>query len=171
MMKISIIAANIVLAIFLYFLTLWYEQQDIQIQQINKKYRSDIRKLKEVKRIDDWLKKNVKQNLKKIPNSSEIADIQLIHFFDTHAKEYSFQVEKFIYKDEKAHFLNIKYAISRDNYKSLLKFMKQEYKGGYLFIKSFNIEKAMVKGELIVVQPYPSKNKKTIERSLENVPQ
>jgi len=170
-MKISIIAANKALAIFLYFLTLWYEQQDIQIQQINKKYRSDIRKLKEVKKVDDWLNKNVKQNLKKIPNSSEIADIQLINFFDTHAKEYSFQVEKFIYKDEKAHFLNIKYVISRDNYKSLLKFMQQEYKGGYLFIKSFNIEEAIVKGELVVVQPYPSKNKKTKERSLEDVPQ
>lgn len=171
MIKISFIAINVVLAIFLYFLNIWYGQEDIKIQNINKKYVRDTRKLQEIKKIDKWLHENVKQNLRTIPKSSEIADMKLIRFFDTHAKEYSFQVEKFIYKDETAHFLNIKYSISRDNYKRLLKFMNQEYKGGYLFIKSFNLEKAIVKGELIVVQPYPSKKNKTIERSLEDVPQ
>jgi len=170
-MKISFIVVNTVLAIFLYFLSIWYEQQDIQIQQINKKYISDTRKLKEVKKIDDWLNENVKSTLMQIPKSAQTADIDLIHFFDTYAKEYSFQVEKFVYKDETAHFLDIKYSISRDNYNKLLKFMKQKYQGGYLFIKSFTIEKTLLNGELTVVQPYPVKNKKTIERDLEDVPQ
>ena len=170
-MKISFIVINVILAIFLYFLNIWYEQQDIKIQKINKKYISDTRKLKEIKKIDNWLNENVKYNLIKIPKNSENADIKLIHFFDVHAKEYSFQVEKFIYKDEMAHFLNIKYSISRENYNNLLKFMRQEYKGGYLFIKSLKMEKAILKGELIVVQPYPSKIKKIKDRSLEDVPQ
>ena len=171
MIKISFIVINVVLAIFLYFLNIWYEQQDIKIQKINEKYISDTRELQEIKKIDNWLNENVKQNLITIPKNTEEADIKLIHFFDTHAKEYSFQVEKFIYKDEMAHFLNIKYSISRGNYNNLLKFLKQEYKSGYLFIKSFNIEKTKLNGELIVVQPYPSKNKKTNKRSLEDVPQ
>ena len=171
MIKISFIVINVILAIFLYFLNIWYEQQDIKIQKINKKYISDTRKLKEIKKIDNWLNENVKHNLIKIPKNSENADINLIHFFDVHAKEYNFQVEKFIYKDEMAHFLNIKYSISRENYNNLLKFMRQEYKGGYLFIKSFKVEKAILNGELIVVQPYPSKIKKIKDRSLEDVPQ
>ncbi len=169
MMKITLIAINIALAIFLYFLNTWYEQEDIQIQKINKKYVTNTRKLKEIEKIDKWLSAKVKQNLTIIPKDSQNADLKLIAFFDTYAKKYTFQVEKFIYNDERAHFLNIKYSLPRENYKYLVQFMQQKYKGGYKILQNFAVDKATLQGELILVQPYLTAKKKK-EAIVDDVP-
>jgi len=170
MIKIMFITINITLAIFLYFLNIWYNQEDIQIQKINKKYVRNIRKIKEIEKIDTWLRKEVQQNLIKIPKDSQKADLELIAFFDRYAKKYTFQVVKFIYKDKYAHFLNIKYSLPRENYKYLVQFMQQKYKGGYKILQNLAVDKATLQGELILVQPYLTVEKKQ-EPIADDVPQ
>jgi len=156
MVKIAFIIMSIVLAIFLYFLNVWFEEEDFQIEKLNKKYIEDTRKLKNISKIDSWLHEKVKNNLKELPKDSKTADFKLIKFFDTYAKKYNLKVEKFIYKDDLAHFLKIKYVISRENYNALNKFLKQEYKGGYIMLKNFKIDKSTLSGNLILIQPFLS---------------
>jgi len=156
MVKIAFIIINIVLAIFLYFSTIWFEEEDFQIEKLNEKYIKNTRKLKNISKIDSWLHENVKKNLKELPKDSKVADLKLIKFFDTYAKKYNLKVQKFIYKDDLAHFLMIKYVISRKSYKVLNKFLKQEYKGGYVLLKNFKIDKSTLSGDLILIQPFLS---------------
>jgi len=160
MKKVILIGLNVMLVVFLYFLTIWYQEEDIKIRQINKTYTEDIQKLKKLAKINKWINANVKQNFTRFPNSSQDADLQLIAFFDTYAKKYSFQVEKFIYKDKYAHFLDVKYSLPRDNYKNLVQFMQQKYKGGYKMLQNFNLDKDTLNGELILIKPYLSDEKK-----------
>lgn len=171
MIKIIFSTVSIILVIFFYFLNIWYEQQNLKIEKLNREYKSEIKKIKEIQQINSWLRQSVKQDLKKIPRSAEDADANLIHFFDMYAKTYSFKVDKFIYEDEKAHYINLQYQIPRDNYKKLLQFMNQEYHNGYFFIKSFTIDQTVLQGELIVIQPYFVKKDKTQEGKVADVPQ
>ncbi len=160
MKKIILISANIILVIFLYFLNIWYEDEDVKIRQINKSYTENIRKLDKLAKINRWISENVKQNFIPFPDSAQNADLKLISFFDTYATKYSFQVQKFIYKDKYAHFLNIKYTLPRSNYTKLVQFMKQKYKSGYKMLQSFNVDKDTLQGELIIIQPYLLEEKK-----------
>ena len=171
MIKTVFSTVSIILVIFFYFLNIWYEQQNLKIEKLNSEYKSEIKKIKEIQQINSWLCQSVKQDLKKIPRSAEDADANLIHFFDMYAKIYSFKVDKFIYEDDKAHSINLQYQIPRDNYKKLLQFMNQEYHNGYFFIKSFTFDKAVLQGELIVIQPYFVKKDKTEEGKVADVPQ
>ena len=171
MVKIAFIIMSVVLAIFLYFLNVWFEEEDFQIEKINKKYIEDTRKLKNISKIDSWLHEKVKNNLKELPKDSKTADFKLIKFFDTYAKKYNLKVEKFIYKDDLAHFLKIKYVISRENYNALNKFLKQEYKGGYIMLKNFKIDKSTLSGDLILIQPCLSQMIKKREVEEDVVPQ
>lgn len=171
MIKTVFSTVSIILVIFFYFLNIWYEQQNLKIEKLNSEYKSEIKKIKEIQQINSWLRQSVKQDLKKIPRSAEDADANLIHFFDMYAKIYSFKVDKFIYEDDKAHSINLQYQIPRDNYKKLLQFMNQEYHNGYFFIKSFTFDKAVLQGELIVIQPYFVKKDKTEEGKVADVPQ
>jgi len=171
MIKIIFSTTNVILAIFLYFLNIWYEQQNLKIEKLNREYNSEIKKIKEIKQINSWLRQNVKQDLKKIPKSAEDADANLIHFFDMYAKTYSFKVDKFIYEDNKAHYINLQYQIPRDNYKILSQFINQEYPNGYFFLKSFTIDNAVLQGELVVMQPYFVKKDKIEEEKATDAPQ
>lgn len=159
-MKITLIAINIILAIFLYFLNIWYKQADIQIQKISKKYVINTRKLKKIEKIDKWFSTKIKQNLIIAPKDSQKADLNLINFFDNYSKDYTFEIEKFIYNDEYAHFLDVKYTLPRENYEYLIQFMQQKYKNGYIMLKNFMLDKDMLKGELILIQPYLTPKKK-----------
>jgi hypothetical protein len=163
MVKIGFIIMSIVAALFLYFLNIWFEEENLQIERLNKKYIKNTRKLKNISQINSWLNTKVKKNLKELPKDSKSADLKLIDFFDSHAKEYTLKVKKFIYKDDFAHLLTISYTLSRENYKTLNKFIKQEYKSGYILLQNFKIAKSTVSGDLILVQPYPSKKVKKSE--------
>ncbi len=171
MIKIILIIANVILMLFLYFLNQWYENEDSKIIAINKKYITNTRKLKEIEQIDKWLAEKVKPNLVQIPSNSEVADLHLIHFFDKYANNYNFSVEKFIYNDEYARFLNIKFSFSRKNYTKLVNFMKLQYKGGYKIIDHFKLDKNILEGELIVIQPFLLPKKKKEETINDVVPQ
>ena len=171
MIKIILIIVNIIFILFLYFLNQWFENEDSKIVTINKKYITNTRKLKEIGKIDKWLGEKVKYNLVQIPLNSEVADLRLIHFFDKYAKNYNFLVEKFIYNDEYARFLNIKYSFSRKNYTKLVNFMKMQYKGGYKIIDYLQLDKNTLKGELIIIQPFLLPKKKKEEHIDDIVPQ
>ena len=171
MIKIILIIVNIILILFLYFLNEWYKKEDSKIITINKKYVANTRKLKEIGKIDKWLVQRVKHNLVQIPLDSEVADLRLIHFFDKYAKTYSFSVEKFIYNDEHARFLNIQYSFSRKNYTKLVNFMKLQYKSGYKIINHFQLDKSTLEGELIVIQPFILPKKRKEEHIDDVVPQ
>jgi len=171
MKQIAFTTVNIILAVFLYFLTLWYKQESVAMNETNKNYIRNTKKLQDIKKIDQWLQSKVKKHFVKIPENLQKADLKLIAFFDAYAKEYNFEVEKFIYKDEYAHFLDIKYSLSRGDYKNLMQFMQQQYQNGYILFKKFLIDKDTVKGELQVVQPYPTKEPKKKEMIIDDVPQ
>ncbi|HIP54520.1 MAG TPA: hypothetical protein EYH11_03525 [Sulfurimonas autotrophica] len=157
MIKIIFTTVSVILAISFYFLKIWYEEQNLEIEKLNREYTSGIKKIKEIHKINSWLRQNVQKNLKKIPKSAEDADERLIQFFDMYAKTYNLVVDRFIYEDEKAHYINLQYKISKKNYKKLLQFMNQEYQGGYFFIKSFAVDKKVLQGKLIIIQPYFAK--------------
>ncbi len=171
MIKIIFITINIILIFFLYFLNQWYENEDNKLITINKKYIKKTKKLQEIGKIDKWLEKKVKDKLLQIPANSEVADLRLIHFFDKYAKNYSFSVEKFIYNDEYARFLSIKYSFSRKNYTKLVNFMKLQYKNGYTIVDNLELDKSTLQGGLIIVQPFISSIKKKEEHLDDVVPQ
>ena len=171
MIKISLIIINVTLIVFLYFLNIWFEEENFQIQKLNQKYIADMHKLKDISEINSWLDTKVKKNLNELPKDDSSADLKLIEFFDSHAKTYSFKVKKFIYKDNLAHFLTIQYTISRENYNLLKKFVKQQYKDGYILLKKFKITKSTLSGELTLVQPYPFYKIEKNKEAVDNVPQ
>ncbi len=158
MVKIFITFINISLVILLLSLVSWFEKKDIEIQDVNRKHMSDIRKLKNIPAINKSINKYVRPALKVWPKSDEKADLKLIRFFDKHALEYDFIVNKYLYHDSIAHYLEIEYSIPRSNKKALYDFLQTKFHGGFIQFLNFNVKDKKLEGTLQVIQPFTGDN-------------
>ena len=158
MLKFFIVFINIALVILLLSLTTWFEKRDIEIQNINSKHLRDIAKLRNIPKINNAIEKYVKPELKVWPKSDERADLKLIQFFDRYAIPYHFVVNKYLYKDTIAHYLEIDYSIDRNKKKELLHFLQTQFKGGFIQFRSFDLDKEKLKGTIQLIQPFTGEN-------------
>ncbi len=154
MIKIIIICINFFISILLVSLISWFETKKDEINFINSKHLRDIEKLKKIPYINQVIEKNLRPTLKVLPKTSEEADLKLIKFFDKHSDKYNFSVDKYIYHDHVAHYLEIKYSIDRDEHKALYNFMHLKFLGGFIKFHKFDVKKSTFTGQILLIQPY-----------------
>ncbi len=154
MIKLTAIALSITLSILLLSSSYWFENEQLKIEKINKKHLEDIRKLKKIAQINNWLDKVVKPMLKVTPDSVDLADENLVKYFDKHEKELKFEVAKYIYSDDVAKNLLLKYEVDRKKLNKLKKLMRLKYREGFLQFQELNMDKKVIKGTILLVQPF-----------------
>jgi len=153
-LRIAIATVGFVVAILMFALATWFEQEEIKVQSINRQHLQEIKKLRKISKINGWLDKVVKPSLSATPTDANASDEPIVNFFDEYANEFNFQVDKYIYNDENTHNLNIKFSISRNELEKLEDLMKLKYKKGFLQFNDFQLKEKLIKGELQIVQPF-----------------
>jgi hypothetical protein len=154
MIKPIIILLNLSLSILLISLISWFEFKESEINSINSKHLRNIQKLKKIPNINKAIEKNLRPTLKILPKTSAEADLKLITFFDKNNNQYNFSVTKYIYNDNIAHYLEIKYSIERDKREKLLNFKSLKFLSGFIQFKEFNLKDSYLNGTLLLIQPY-----------------
>jgi type I site-specific restriction endonuclease len=132
----------------------WFEKEQLKIEKINKAHLKNIEKLKKIAQINSWLDTIVKPKLKITPNSENLADENLVRYFDLHSKNLNLEVSKYIYSDAVAKHLLVNYEISRFELEKLEKLISLHYTEGFLQFREFDVDKKIVKGTIQFVQPF-----------------
>lgn len=154
MLKIVFIFVNLAISVLLLSLISWFEVKEDEIKSINSKHKRDIQKLKKIPALNASIEKYVRPALKIQPKSPQEADLKLIQFFDAYMQEYDFVVNKYVYHDNIAHYLEIDYTLLRSDRKNLNDFMKTSFKSGFIQFKEFEVKGTTLHGTIQLVQPY-----------------
>ena len=170
MIKIVIIFINLALSILLLSLISWFETKEREIENVNRKHKSDIQKLKKIPAINKAIEEKVRPALKIQPNTPEEADLKLIKFFDRYAEEYAFEVNQYTYSDSIAHYLDITYNLERSEKQLLNEFMQMKFQSGFIQFKKFQLKDTKLSGEIQLVQPFASPEQNQ-EELIDDVPQ
>lgn len=169
MVKIVIIFLNLALSILFLSLISWFEAKESEIKNVNRKHKSDIRKLKKIPAINEAIEEKVRPALKIQPKSVEEADLKLIKFFDKYAEGYNFEINQYTYSDNIAHYLDITYTLDRNEKKLLNEFMQMQFQSGFIQFKKFQLKKMKLVGEIQLVQPFASANPEPIQEEVTDV--
>jgi len=156
--KLVAISMGFVLSVLMIALVSWFETEEQKVEAINQQHLQEIKRLQKISKINKWLDKVVKPSLAKTPSDANRSDEPIVQFFDQYADEFHFQVQKYIYKDENTHNLNIEFELLRDEKKALEKLMTLKYKRGFLQFNHFKVRDEKVLGELQIVQPFYGDN-------------
>ncbi len=170
MLKITLIFVNMAISVLLLSLISWFEVKEAEIRSINSKHKRDIQKLKKIPSLNAAIEKYVRPALKIQPKNAQEADLKLIRFFDEYAKKYDFKVDKYMYSDDIAHYLDITYSLQRSEKKNLNNFMKTFFKSGFIQFKEFQAKGETLDGKIQLVQPYTNPTP-LVEKVSDDVPQ
>ena len=170
MLKIVLIFFNLASSVLLLSLISWFELKENEIRSVNSKHKRDIQKLKKIPSLNAAIEKYVRPALKIQPKSAEEADLKLIKFFDAYAQGYNFKVNRYVYSDNIAHYLDISYSLQRADMANLNDFMKSSFESGFIQFKEFKVAGEQLIGEIQLVQPYKNPNPIVPEVS-DDVPQ
>lgn len=154
MIKIVAITLSFVLSVLMLSLTTWFENESLKVQEINKQHQHEIKKLRQIAKINSWLDRVVKPSLAKVPTNLASTDDSLVDFFDQYSQTYNFRVSKYIHKDENSRNLDIKFNISRNAKRELKNLMTLKYNKGFLRFNYFELKDKKIMGEIEVVQPF-----------------
>ena len=153
MIKIIAISFALIFSVLMVALADWFVDQEQIVQKINREHKSEIQKLKKIKKVNEWLNKIVKPSLDNVPKSLQDSDDGLINFFDRHATAFNFQVKKYIYATKDTHNIDISFEIDRNQKDRLNELVLLKRKKGFLQFTQFTIDEKKVKGELRAIQP------------------
>jgi len=154
MIKLVAITLAFMLSILMLALSDWFIEQEQIVEKINKEHRSEIQKLKKIKKVNEWLNKVVKPSLDNVPKGVEDSDDGLVNFFDKHAKSFKFQVKKYIYKNEDTHNIDIAFEVPRNDKKRINDLVLLNREKGFLQFTNFSLQDKRILGELRVIQPF-----------------
>jgi hypothetical protein len=154
MIRLIFLFIILTITILLYTLTDWFSTQKFLIDKINYKYKQDIKKLKQIPSLNQTIKLKVLPHIHKIPKNEQIADLILIDFFDTHAKNYNLFISKYIYTSNTTRCMQLKFSISRSDKILLSNFLKLKINEGFIKFQYFKVKKEIFEGEILLVQPF-----------------
>jgi len=152
--KIIIISINFALSMVLIASISWFEQENLKIENINKKQSEDILKLKKIGEINLWLDSIDKSMYKVIEKDSDRADENLLKFYGTHEKNYNLVIKRFIYEDSISKNMNMLYSVNRENLKDISGLVSLDYDSGFVQFRELNINKTTITGEIQLIQLY-----------------
>jgi len=131
----------------------WLQKQRIQIEKENRKVRDYIRKLNQVKDIDQWIKERVLVQLDSLKTKEE-AEQMLIDFIDRHQNSLDFKIVEFI-KDNGSYLsVKIEAKVSRDNANSLMELIGLKLDGGLVEYKKVFVDKKYISVNLRLLYPF-----------------
>jgi hypothetical protein len=154
MVKMFIISFFLISSVLFFAVTNWFENEQIKVNKITKKHLNDIRRLRKIAKINQWMDKIVKPSLDRLKSDVESTDNDLVDFYDKYSQQFNFRVSKYIYTDVNTQNLDIKFSILRDDISILKELTSLKHKSGFLHFNSFDIDDKSIKGELQIVQPY-----------------
>jgi len=158
-MKRTLIATlSFVVTMLLVALVNWFEIESNNIDKINKKHLSEIERLNKIAKINTWLDTVIQPHIASLPTNKELADQNLVKYFDLYSKNLHFRVSHYIYGEENLRNLDIEFTVDRDQKKSILQLMQLQYTQGFLQFNNFEINKGKIKGELHLIQPFYGEN-------------
>ena len=157
---IKLIGASLALALSLFMVSAigWFEQEQLIIEDLNNKHQEEIKKLRKIKSINNWLDEVIKPLLNDVPSNPLQADNNLIRFFDSYAKSYNFTLTQYIYDDGDSKFINMSFEINRANSDAIRSFLHLRYHSGFLSFERFVVDSKVIAGELMLIQPYEGEN-------------
>ncbi len=158
MIKLIAITFSIILSVIMVASVSWFEKEQEKIERINKNHLKDIQKLKKISQINSWLDSIVKPKLKITPANEDLADDNLVRYFDTHSKELNLQVSRYIYADDVAKHMIVTYEVKRSKLQELKKLMNLYFKEGFLQFRELHVDEKTVKGTIELVQPFNGEN-------------
>jgi len=158
MIKIVAISLALIFSVLMVALSDWFEEQQLIVEKINREHRSEIQKLKKIKKVNAWLNKVVKPSLDNAPKNVQGSDDGLVEFFDKYASEFDFQVKRYIYEDKGTHNIDISFETPRDDKEKLNKLVLLKREKGFLQFTTFKLQDKKIVGELRIIQPFYGEN-------------
>ncbi len=154
MTRIAIITIAFVLSTLLIAVSQWFENETQKVVSINNEHLAEIKRLKKISQINEWLDTVVRPSLESLPKNETLSENSLVVFYDRYAKEMNFKVSKYIYNDTNSHNLDILFEVRRSEKDTLKKLMTLRYESGFLRFKNFEQKADVLNGTLQLVQPF-----------------
>jgi len=158
MVRILFVGFLLIVSVFLYALSTWFDNETVKVHKINRQHTVEIRRLHKITKINNWLDTYVKPYLAKIPTDANQSDDPIINFFDKYATDFQFQVDRYIYKEKDTHNLKVNFVLALKNKPYLEELMKLQYPQGFLQFTNFQMKDHILRGDLLIVQPYYGEN-------------
>lgn len=152
MKKWLITFALLLLGVSFFISGTWLKTQQQQIEQANEEHRQTIRKLKDIKQTNKWLREIIIPYFSTMPQSKYDAELDMIRFYDQYAQRYRFKVSKFIYYDTSAK-LDIGFSFVPKNQSDIDHFLTLRYPNGFLQIQLLTLKDGEFSGVLTIIQP------------------
>jgi len=148
----------------------WLEEQNQNIDTLNRQYVKDIEKLRTIAQINSFIESEITPFMVDEQNNSTEMDKKLIYFASENQNRYNLLVEKFIYEDELAKNIDLSFAIERDRKDFLNDFLSTKYKDGFLQFRELKLNAKELSGRLQVIQPFSTEYKSSQEIGAEDAP-
>ncbi len=158
MKRIIIATISFVLTMLLLALINWFEIESGNIDKINKKHLSEIERLNKIAKINTWLDTVIQPHIASLPTNKELADHNLVKYFDLYSKNLHFRVSHYIYGEDNLRNLDIEFTLQREQKKHVLQLMQLQYAQGFLQFNTLEVNKEKIKGELHLIQPFYGEN-------------
>ena len=130
----------------------WFETQALQIDQVTKGYKDDLREIRSISETHEWIERVAIPYFASVPMSTTEAELDMIRFFDRHAKTYRFKVEKFVYYEGAAK-MDIGFSFVPKNQDDIARFLAIRYDQGWVQLQKFGIKEGEMSGTLTLIQP------------------
>jgi len=146
----------------------WLEEQSQKIDALNRKYATDIEKLRTIAQINSFIESEIAPFMVDEQSNSTEMDKKLIYFASENQNRYNLLVEKYIYEDDFAKNIDLSYKIERDKKDLLNDFLSMKYKDGFIQFRELKLNAKELSGIFQVIQPFSIENKLSQEIGVED---
>ena len=130
----------------------WFEAKQVEVEAVTQSYRDTLHELQNIKQTNQWLKEVVIPYFSTMPLAKLDAELDMIHFYDAHFKQYNFRVARFIYYDDSAK-MDIAFSFVPKNQDDIYTFLALKYPSGFLQIQQLTSKEGRMDGIITIIQP------------------
>jgi hypothetical protein len=130
----------------------WLETKSLEIDQITKGYKDDLREIRSIDETSRWLENVAIPYFSSTPMTRSEVEVDMIRFYDRYANLYQFNIVKFVYYDTAAK-MEIGFSFSPKNKDDIARFLALRYDQGLIQIQKAEMSKGKMNGILTLIQP------------------
>lgn len=149
-----VVTINLTLSVLMAGAISWFEQEEIKIENINKKHLSEIKRLEKIPHINDWIESSILPKVKLLPSNLEEGTLNIVRFYDTNAYNYNMIVDRYFYKEDISENIDFTYSVKRDDTAMLRGIFEIDYIDGFLQFLELKTSQKNISGKIEIVQLY-----------------